>query len=318
MQKSQEEFIVRNRYRWLASALTISLALGNCGGITVFAAEDAFPSNITVSENNIVLEEVPDMDAASEAAEPDREAELPALHIGQIPEGEKLPSADEDAFPYDLPVSFETTESLILFVNYDIEKTPENQTQGTLKWSILRGEKGMKPGSTSLLCKEDDWHGFEEVPSSPFFSMEKIADPENGYGWMIALAPGESSSVVDGNGNYKTGEYTENYDYYIRAAYYQKTENGKSEAFYTAATIPFVPANHTAADTDQTSQESTGTEVLTADSTQADSSLSENSADAAAGEISGNSLTDTLSADKHIIHHTSADISYENVGELQT
>lgn len=318
MQKSQEEFIVRNRYRWLASALTISLALGNCGGITVFAAEEAFPSNITVSENNIVLEEVPDMDAASEAAEPDREAELPALHIGQIPEGEKLPSADEDAFPYDLPVSFETTESLILFVNYDIGMVPENEAQGTLEWSILRGEKGMAPGSTNLLDKEDDWHGFEEVPSSPLFTMEKIADEKNAYYQMMALTPGESSSVVDGNGNYKTGEYTENYDYYIRAAYYQKTENGESEAFYTAATIPFVPANHTAADTDQTSQESTGTEVLTADSTQADSSLSENSADAAAGEISGNSLTDTLSADKHIIHHTSADISYESVGELQT
>lgn len=318
MQKSQEEFIVRNRYRWLASALTISLALGNCGSITVLAAEEAFPSNITVSENNIVLEEVPDMDAASEAAEPDREAELPALHIGQIPEGEKLPSADEDAFPYDLPVSFETTESLILFVNYDIGMVPENEAQGTLEWSILRGEKGMAPGSTNLLDKEDDWNGFEEVPSSPLFTMEKIADEKNAYYQMMALTPGESSAAVDHGGDYENEEFTENYDYYIRAAYYPETENGKVEAFYAAATIPFVPINDTAADTNQASEEPTGMEGLTADSTQGDSSLSENSADAAAMEMSGDSPADTLPADENDVNDISADAHSENAGETQT
>lgn len=55
------------------------------------------------------------------------ETELPAIHIGQIPEDGTLPAADDDTFSYDLPVSFASAEALILFVNYDIEKRPHTK-----------------------------------------------------------------------------------------------------------------------------------------------------------------------------------------------
>ena len=318
--------MMQNRKRWLASLLTLAIALGNCGGMTVFATEDAVTTESAVSENNTAAE-VPesnteenedadifsdtsaenataeeaaspsDTDAPSETEKKDEKMELPALQIGQIPEGETLPSWDDDTFHYDLPVSFETAEKLILFVNYDIELTPETLETGTLEWSILRGEKGLEAGSTSLLDEEDDWNGFETVSSSPFFTMKEIADAESAYYQMMALAPKET--VGD-----------ETYDYYIRAAYYQDTEDGKSEDFYTAATIPFAPLED--ANADGILEDASDPEELPADSTSEDSSVSENSA--ADDTLSGNSLTedDTLSADKSSVEDPSENTDYEN------
>ncbi|MDE5718397.1 MAG: Ig-like domain-containing protein, partial [Lachnospiraceae bacterium] len=196
-----------------------------------------------------------------------------------------------------LPVSFETAENLILFVNYDIELTPEAKETGTLEWSILRGEKELEAGSTSLLDEEDDWNGFETVSSSPFFTMEEIADTESAYYQMVALAPKEA--VGD-----------ETYDYYIRAAYYQDTEEGKCEDFYAASTIPFTPQKD--ADADGITEDASDPEEFPSDSASEDTSVSENSA--ADDTLSGNNLTedDTLSTDMSGIEDPSENTDSEN------
>ena len=152
--------MIRNRNRWLATILAIAIALGDCSGMTALATESGTNAENTVSENNTSSDEAPeneagenegngslsdsydenisseesdvppDEDASMETdktgqtEETDTEVKLPALHIGQIPEGETLPSADDDAFSYDLPISFEAAENLILFVNYDVEPAP--------------------------------------------------------------------------------------------------------------------------------------------------------------------------------------------------
>lgn len=283
--------MMRNKNRWLASVLTISLALGDCGGMTALAEERNAITESTVSENTSVLDEAPENDAGKNADDnvlPDSSEEtketnikLPALHIGQIAEYGTLPTADDDTFIYDLPVSFEMSENLILFVNYDIDPLPESKENGILEWSILRGEKGMEPGSTILLDTEDDWHGFEEVPSSPCFSMEKIADTESGCNQMMALTPKEAAD-------------DEMYDYYIRAAYYPENEEGKAENFYAASTIPFVPLKMSAIGQDI--EDVSDIEEIPADNTSSDVSVSENTTDLTDddAEISEDSPADVL------------------------
>lgn len=229
--------------RMLAVLLTVCVTVGDCKSMTVFAAENALALEMSVSENNPIFDEAPEIesetvtddtvssetistpDTNDTAKTDDANAgrNLPAIHIGQIPYGEKLPSADDD-FLYDLPLSFETSEKLILFTNYVISDSGQNNSP---KWSILRGEKNLAPGSTNLLQEEDDWFDFETVTVSPLFSLEEITDEESEYHQLLMLTPG---AAVD----------DETYDYYIRAAYYPETENGKSEPFYAAVTLPFI------------------------------------------------------------------------------
>lgn len=277
--------MIRNRKRWLASVLTLAIALGECGGMTILAAEDTAATESAVSENtttadHIVSEETPPLsetDTAFEAEETDSEPELPALHIGQIPEGEKLPDADDETFAYDLPVSFETADSLILFSNYAIE-VPGAEDIGTLEWSILRGEKGLEPGSIYLLDEEDDWNGFEEVSSSPLFAMEEIEDAESAYDRMMTLAP-KDTAIED----------AKSYDYYIRAAYYPETETDQHASFYTAVTVPFLPLEDTLADSEETPEETAGTEEIPVSDVADEVSVSENNADDTISTVSENS-----------------------------
>lgn len=265
--------------------LTLAIALGECGGMTILAAEDTAATESAVSENtttadHIVSEETPPLsetDTAFEAEETDSEPELPALHIGQIPEGEKLPDADDETFAYDLPVSFETADSLILFSNYAIE-VPGAEDIGTLEWSILRGEKGLEPGSINLLDEEDDWNGFEEVSSSPLFAMEEIEDTESAYDRMMALAP-KDTAIED----------ADSYDYYIRAAYYPEIETDQHASFYTAVTVPFLPLEDILADSEETPEETPGTEEIPVSDVADEVSVSENNADDTISTVSENS-----------------------------
>ncbi|MDE6406022.1 MAG: Ig-like domain-containing protein, partial [Lachnospiraceae bacterium] len=302
------------RKRWLAFMLTTAIALSECGGMTVFATEDAVTGETTVSENTTVSDEIsedgnltPEPEASEEDAENQKDEagdissdtsvqdaapkeKLPALHIGQISKGDTLPSADDDAFHYDLPISFTSTKNLILFVNYAVETMPETEETGELEWSILRGKKGLEAGSTTLLDEEDDWNGFETVSSSPYFSMEEMADTEDAYYRMLAPAPEEVFSAVDESENHASEETAENYDYYIRAAYYPQTKNEKAEDFYAAATIPFVPRNDTTADTDRITEDAADTEKNPTGTASEDASVSENSTDANDRESSGDDL----------------------------
>lgn len=266
---------MRNRKRWIAAMLVIAMTVSDCGVIPAFATEGNMAAETSVSENNAVSGETPadaapdsgsemnegvkegissgesvqSGEAADSAQDGDKEAaamqdkdtgvtgsgtdtplELPAIHIGQIIKGEELPDPNDLKFEYDLPVSFEASDSLILFANYDIDAIPGQEENGTLVWSILRGEKGTAAGSTGLIKEEDDWKDFEIVSDSPYFTMTENEDEESGYYRMIELTSEETAGQND-------------YDYYIRAAYYFGTKEDMDEAFYTAATVPFVPQN---------------------------------------------------------------------------
>lgn len=295
-----------------ASILTIAIVLGDCGGMTAFAAENTVTAENTVSENDMPLDDAAENDAEIEtddnltdsSAAPDAsnetnlEIELPALHIGQIPNGEKLPTTEDAPFFYDLPLSFSSSESLILFVNYDMELTAEMKDHGTLEWSILRGEKGLTPGSAALLNAEDDWNGFETVPSSPCFTMEEVSDDKSEYYRMIMLTPKEADD--------------ETYDYYIRVAYYPETESGKAEDFYAAATLPFVPQNDAVTDEAQSSENPADTEEIVSvsenSSISENSSVSENNADIVDDERSG----DTVEDDSPVTDENSGDENAED------
>lgn len=249
----------------LTITLSISMTLSNCGNITVFAAEEATEDvekdEMSVSENNGVnlptdenqtdvsempadstlvpeseTEEENSIQNETSISETTVESELPALHIGHIPKGKELPASEDSDFVYDLPVSFEESDYIILFVNYNLDSIYEQEENGTLVWSILRGEKGMAAGNTVLINKEDDWTGFETVSDSPYFIMTEYENEENDSYKMAELI---SKDVAD----------NDTYDYYIRAAYYRGTGSNRDEAFYTAATIPFLPQDDAADDT---------------------------------------------------------------------
>lgn len=271
---------MRNTKKWLASILIMAIAFGDCGGLTASATESTITSENAVSENNMSSDETPDTDPKTK---------LPALHIGQIVSGEKIPSANDD-FLYDLPLTFETEEPLILFTNYVIGATPDTEKTGTQKWSILRGEKGLTPGSANLFNEEDDWNGFETVTVSPYFTMEEIADTESEYDQMIMLTAKDSSFVTDDNADSDIEKAPETYDYYIRAAYYPEPENGKAETFYTAVTIPFIPKNNTIKDADQTSEDTSDAPDTSKDFSQEPSAVSENDLETAVDTVSENSM----------------------------
>lgn len=287
--------------RWLAALLAMTMTLSDCGGMTVLATENTTTAETSVSENNAGISDEfssyfsEDTENIETDSETGIAAELPALHIGQIKEGEALPAPDDLDFSYDLPISFETSDCLLLFANYNIDADQETG-KGTLAWSILRGKKGLQPGSASLLDEEDDWTGFETVSSSPFFVMEEIADEESEYYQMMALAPADTSSAVDNIESYEIGDALENYDYYIRAAYYPETENGKAEAFFAAATLLFVPQK--TADTEPNQEDTSVIEEIPTDDMADEVSVSENSADPTDSEILGDSSDDAATADE--------------------
>lgn len=283
--------------RMFASILTIAIALGDCGSMAVFAEETAVVSENSISENDTETPET------TEAIETPEITELPALQIGWISDGETFPSAD-DTFSYNLPVSFETSNHLILFTNYTIEAILKTEDGGSLEWSILRGEKGITPGSASLLNTADDWNGFAAMPVSPYFTMENLADAENESSQMIALTAKESAFVTDNNASGETEDASETYDYYIRATYYPETENGESEILYAAATIPFVPQDHTAAKTDVISEDAPDMGNTQTNPTQEPISVSENTAEHAVDTISENSPEDASSASENEIQDT--------------
>lgn len=247
--------------RWLALLLTIPMALGDCGSITVLATEAAITDENTVpgevpADNEAVsegeTEESEDMSVSSEDVEaPEAVAEtqspelsqLPALHIGQLKEGEEFPYTDDSEFVYDLPVSFDTSDSVTLFVNYSLYEILEKEEQGKLVWSILRAEKGTQEGSTSLIGEKDDWIGFETVSDSPYFIMTENEDENGGYYKTVKLEVIDAETPDAETIDAETVENVldnEAYNYYIRAAYYLSSEEETDKEFYAAATVPYI------------------------------------------------------------------------------
>ena len=195
-----------------ASSGTVSDGETSAGGET--ASDDE-----TVSGNDTVLE--------NGTEKQEEKAELTELHIGQINKKETFPDPEDSGFVYDRPVSFETSDSLILFVDYGIDVKPEDVENGILCWNILRGGKELTAGSTNLINEEDDWIGFEVVEDSPYFTMTE-EEEESGCRQTVELIP---KMQAEG------GEY----DYYIRASYYLGPEEEQQGTFYAAVTVPFLP-----------------------------------------------------------------------------
>ncbi|MDE6749278.1 MAG: Ig-like domain-containing protein, partial [Lachnospiraceae bacterium] len=227
-------------------------------------------------------------------SETDTEMKLPTLHIGQIKKGENLPDPNDSEFVYDLPIAFDVADCLVLFANYDINMIPEQKENGTLLWSILRGEKGTAAGSAILMNEEDDWTNFEVVSDSPYFIMTENEDEESDYYKMIEIASGEEAEQDD-------------YDYYIRAAYYLGTGKDKDEDFYAAATVPFLLQNDDT-DIEQAQDDTIDTDKITDDIHDAKDTDQEENGDGALAEDSAaeqvpedidqeNSESDEITAD---------------------
>lgn len=250
--------------RWLAAALTIAITLSDCGSFTVLATENTTAAEASVSENNAGISDEfnssEDMENTETDAEADTVAELPALHIGQINNGEELPDSDDTEFVYDLPVSFEMSDQVVLFVNYNLNGILAEENS-TLVWSILRGEKGITPGSTSLVQEDDDWTDFKAISSSPYFTLTENKDKKSDYYQTAELALKDTAAQ-------------DTYDYYIRAAYYPKSESDASESFYAAVTVPFLSEN--ISDIEPTQEDVSDAEKLPTDSIQDETSVSEN------------------------------------------
>ncbi|MCH5254145.1 MAG: Ig-like domain-containing protein, partial [Lachnospiraceae bacterium] len=215
-------------------------------------------------------------------------------------EGEELPSPDDSKFVYDLPVSFEMSDSVLLFVNYDIDTTLETEERGTLVWSILRGEKGLKEGSASLVKEEDDWADFEVVSDSPYFTMTENDDEENAYYQAMLIT---AKDVIDHENN-EDDKNSEDYNYYIRAAWYFGTEEEMDEDFYAAATIAFLPQEDT--DIDEAQDDMIDTEEVDTDQIQDDEPVTEETVEEA--------LDDALSEEEIDMDNALEDIGAERVG----
>ena len=221
---------------------------------------DVSPEETDEDKNPEETDPTQDEDTAPEAdaeiaTETEAETELPALHIGQIKKGEELPLPYDFEFVYDLPVSFDMSDSVLLFVNYNIDTTFEKQEKGTLVWSILRGENGMEEGSVSLVNEEDDWADFEVVSDSPYFTMTENEDEESDYYQTVELTVKDIADNAD----------FIDYNYYIRAAWYFGTGEEKDEEFYTAATVAFLPGEDT--DMDDAPDDALGTEEIDTEET---------------------------------------------------
>ncbi|MDE6662621.1 MAG: right-handed parallel beta-helix repeat-containing protein, partial [Lachnospiraceae bacterium] len=177
------------------------------------------------------------------------------LHIGQLKEGEELPYADDSEFVYDLPITFDVSDSVTLFVNYSLDGMLEKEEQGTLIWSILRAGKGTQEGSTNLIGEEDDWIGFETVSDSPYFIMTENEDEAGNYYKTVKLEIIDAETIdieiidnetIDAEDAIDADdEDIPAYNYYIRAAYYLESEEETGKEFYAAATVPFLPVENT-------------------------------------------------------------------------
>ncbi|MBD5444495.1 MAG: hypothetical protein HDR29_02975, partial [Lachnospiraceae bacterium] len=258
--------------RWLALLLTIPMALSDCGSITVFATEAAISDETPAladseeaqagEDDDIVTGEVP---AGNEAAESDEEtqspelSQMPVLHIGQLNEGEELPYTDDSEFVYDLPITFDVSDSVTLFVNYSLDGMFEKEEQGTLIWSILRAEKGTQEGSKNLIGEQDDWIGFETVSDSPYFIMTENEDEAGNYYKTIKLEIIDAETIdtetIDTGAAIDTADEdvvdNKDYNYYIRAAYYLESEEETGKEFYAAATVPFLTGEDADIDEEQ-------------------------------------------------------------------
>lgn len=227
---SRGDIIMRKARKWIAPILALSMVLSDWGSSAAYALpEGGAAGQESVSENAI------DTIDTEEAADADGSIGLPAIHIGQVGEGEPLPDPEDPDLLYDQPISFDLSDSVVLFTDYSLNGSAEAAGEGTIVWSILRGEKGMPEGSRNLTGEEDDWNGYETVSDSPYFTMTENDRQDDPFYQTVTLAAVSAENTAGGSPDAKDDLY------YIRAAYYPGEGQEQAEDFYTAVTVPFVP-----------------------------------------------------------------------------
>ncbi|MCH5250864.1 MAG: right-handed parallel beta-helix repeat-containing protein [Lachnospiraceae bacterium] len=281
--------------RWFALMLTMSLIFSDCDSITAFATGNDIAVETVVSEDDeeslqadeeetTVSDEVSEdnefisMDETEEdedsASETDEKTESQFVNIGQINAGDELPYPDDSEFTYDLPVSFEMSDSVLLFVHHNIDAITENE-EGKLVWSILRGKTGTEEGSVCLINEEDNWADFEVVTDSPYFTMTENKDEESDY-YKTAVLTAKDVESDEASEDYK------DYNYYIRAVYYLEAEGEQTDEFYAAVTLPFCPKEDT--NIDEAQDDTLDAENIDTDEIQGEESVMDESATEETGE----------------------------------
>lgn len=149
------------------------------------------------------------------------------MHIGQAADTDDFSYTDGSYCAYDEPIFLTESAKIRLFVSWSSDAVAKKDEEGfalecpyegTLTWSILRGEAGMAPGTTNLVNSEDDWTDFETVSSSPDFTI-----------WEDENSTFYKTLTIIANDSF-TDDY---YDYYIRATFQYRKEQAECAAITT-------------------------------------------------------------------------------------
>lgn len=159
---------------------------------------------------------------SQEAGESD--AVFTVMHIGQTDDVDALLYSENSNYIYDMPIRLTTSSEIRLFVSWSMAAVMDKNHEGIFTWSILRGDKGIQPGTVNLVNSEDDWFGFETVSSSPNFILREDEDENSSFYQTL---------IVTAN----TPDVNDHYDYYIRAS----LQSAEEQTEYTAiTTLPII------------------------------------------------------------------------------
>lgn len=206
----------------------------------------------TVSGNNIVsnanIEEEQESSVVSEI-----------MHIGQVSVEDDLAcSADI----YDTQICLTASSKVRLFATWDAGFDKVSIADGTLTWSILRGEAGKQPGTTNIVNAEDDWADFETVSASPYFTMQEEEDESSSFYKTLTITANESD--VD--------DMAVDYDYYIRAMF-QYTKDETEYIAITTVPVTAVATETEEAETGETEEASEETEETLEDASEQEATV---------------------------------------------
>lgn len=157
------------------------------------------------------------------------------IHIGQTVDIDDVAYSNNTGCIYDMPIVLTASSKVRIFAT-----TLKEPYEGSLTWSVLRGNAGMLPSTTNLVNSEDDWTDFETVTSSPLFTMEEDEDEDSNFYKTLTMTANNT-------------ETTDNYDYYIRATFQYRKEQTECIAI---TTVPITVVT-TSADEENVTEETT-------------------------------------------------------------
>lgn len=219
-------FVKKNTGKRVLIVALITILIGNSIQLPANAMEAAVES--TVSDNDILSVE---------------------LHIGQTMDLDELPDLEDSDEEYDMPIVLTQSAAVRLFVNQSMMDAIKEEDKYILTWSILRGGRGMTPGTANLVNQEDDWAGFETVSSSPYFTMQEDEDENSSFYKTLTITANEV-------------EIDDYYDYYIRAElrYWDEQEEYGTDCNAKWISITTVPVTVAAVEEAEEEEETATTE----------------------------------------------------------